>query len=67
MNQNIWTWLKDIESEYDEIVSVEIKLPKGYNATLGLQLQNPNSDEYAGLFIEKIVHNSTAEKVIMQN
>ena len=58
---------KDIESEYDEIHTVEIKLPKTQSATLGLQLQNPNDDEYSGLFIEKIVHNSTAEKVSMHN
>ena len=39
------------------------EIPLQKNEKLGLELRNPNANEYTGLFIEKILQNSAAQMV----
>ena len=54
-----------VEPEANELHAevIDITIPLQKNEKLGLELRNPNANEYTGLFIEKILQNSAAQMV----
>ena len=55
-------WVEpDANELHAEVIDITIPLQK--NEKLGLELRNPNANEYTGLFIEKILQNSAAQMV----